>query len=176
MKKVIKKSGEIKKLVKQLAAQIADSNLDLEKIALIGIRSRGVPLAERLAEEIFSKTKHKPDVGVLDINLYRDDMDTKVDQPMLKETIIPFDLSDKDVILVDDVLFTGRTIRSALDALIDLGRPKTVKLAVLIDRGNRELPIQPDFFAEKIDTRKEQRVRVNLKEVDGKDQVSLDNE
>lgn len=171
-KKVLMTAKEIEMALKNLAAQIAEKE-DLEKVALIGIRCRGVPLAERLAEELEKLGAKNVSLGILDITLYRDDLSLVASQPVVKETKLPFGIDDKIIILVDDVLFTGRTIRSALDALIDFGRPQRIKLAVLIDRGNRELPIQADYIGKKISTSLQEMVKVELKEVDGKDEVSL---
>lgn len=171
-KKVLMTAKQIDMALKNLAAQIAEKE-DLEKIALIGIRCRGVPLAERLAKELEKLGAKNLSLGILDITLYRDDLSLVASQPIVKETKLPFGIDDKVLILVDDVLFTGRTVRSALDALIDFGRPQGVRLAVLIDRGNRELPIQADYTGKKISTNLKEMVKVELKEVDGRDEVSL---
>ena len=145
-------------------------------IAVIGIRSRGEILAQRLANRLEKKLGKNIPCGTLDITLYRDDLnDTQADaQPMVRSTEIPFDISEKIIFLVDDVLHTGRSIRAAMDALIALGRPKAIRLAVLIDRGNRELPIQPDYKARSVDISEDKSVEVNLVETDGKDQVIID--
>jgi len=174
MKKILFKSTDISRLIKKLAGNIADAHEKSDELVLIGIHSRGVPLAKRISEKIKSIKKVKIELGMLDINLYRDDVHSLNAQPIVRETVVPFDLNDKEVVLVDDVLFTGRTVRAALDALSDVGRPKFVKLAVLIDRGGRELPIQPDFTGEKIQAHKSQNINVSLKEIDGKDQVVLE--
>lgn len=174
MKKTIRKAADIKNLVKKLTRQIMSFRKDPENLVLIGIRSRGVPLSERIAAELEKVSKRKIDLGVLDINLYRDDVHEINSQPIVRETVIPFDLNDREVVLVDDVLFSGRTIRAALDALADFGRPKSIKLAVLVDRGNRELPIQPDFTGEKIATSRSQNIDVNLEEVDGNDRIVIE--
>ncbi len=171
-KKVLMTAKEIGKTLNTLAREIAQKE-DLKKITLVGIRSRGVPLAEHLAKELEKLGAKKVPLGILDITLYRDDLSLVANQPIVKETKLPFAIDDKVVIFVDDVLFTGRTIRSALDALIDFGRPQGIKLAVLIDRGNRELPIQADYTGKKISTSLKQMVKVELKEIDGKDEVSL---
>lgn len=145
-----------------------------EGLVLLGIRSRGLPLAERLGA-LLEKTLQKPvPVGALDITLYRDDLTEKVGTPLVRPTEIPFPLKDRTVVLVDDVLYTGRTIRAALDALLDFGRPKAVRLAVLVDRGGRELPIQADFVGLKVDVGPGQRVSVHVKELDGEDAVLLE--
>lgn len=137
-----------------------------EGIALVGIRSRGVPLADLLAKKI-EKVQGKPiNVGSLDINLYRDDLSEVSEQPVVRPTELPFSITGKGIILVDDVLYTGRTIRAAMDALIDFGRPKFIKLAVLIDRGWREFPIQPDFVGKAIKTSQNQNIKVMVKPID----------
>jgi pyrimidine operon attenuation protein/uracil phosphoribosyltransferase len=174
MKKTIATSAGIKKLIKNIAKHILVELTNTKSLVLIGIHSRGVPLAMRIAAELQKKTKTTMNLGKLDINLYIDDVHALASQPMVRETEIPFDLNNREVILVDDVLFSGRTIRAALDALIDFGRPKSVKLAVLIDRGNRELPIHPDFVGEKVITTRNQNIKVMLKEVDGNDRVVLE--
>jgi len=171
-KKVLMTSKGISKTLATLAQEIVKKE-NLEEIALIGIRCRGVPLAERLAKELGKLGGENVPLGILDITLYRDDLSLIASQPIVKETKLPFGIDDKVLILVDDVLFTGRTVRSALDALIDFGRPQGIRLAVLIDRGNRELPIQADYIGKKISTSFNEMVKVELKEVDGKDEVSL---
>jgi len=171
-KKILMTAKEISKTLATLAQEIAKKE-NLGKIALIGIHCRGVPLAQRLAKELEKLGAKNIPLGILDITLYRDDLSLVASQPIVKETKLPFGIDDKVLVLVDDVLFTGRTIRSALDALIDFGRPQGIKLAVLIDRGNRELPIQADYIGKKISTNLQEMVKVELKEVDGKDEVSL---
>ena len=141
--------------------------------AIIGIHTRGAYLAKRIADAIKSRTGKEVVMGTLDITLYRDDLDTKPRQPVLKGTSILFDIEDKEVLLVDDVLFTGRTIRAALDALADLGRPSRVRLVTLVDRGNRELPICPDYTGLTIHAESDEFVKVQLKEVDGVDRVLI---
>lgn len=142
-------------------------------VAIVGIQSRGVPLAARLAERLQTSTRKKIDMGSLDITLYRDDLSTVGTRPVLKATRIPFSIDGRTVVLVDDVLFTGRTIRAALDELVDFGRPARIALAVLIDRGHRELPIQADYVGKAIKTSREDRVDVRLSETDGRDEVVL---
>jgi pyrimidine operon attenuation protein/uracil phosphoribosyltransferase len=141
--------------------------------ALIGIQTRGVSLAKRIAERIKSKTGSEPAMGSLDITLYRDDLDENPIRPVVKGTDILFDINGREVLLVDDVLFTGRTIRAALDAIADFGRPARVRLATLVDRGNRELPICPDYTGLTISAESDKRVQVQLKEVDGVDLVFI---
>jgi pyrimidine operon attenuation protein / uracil phosphoribosyltransferase len=174
MKRVIKKAADVKKLIEKLSFDMLAHIRSHEDVVLIGIRSRGVPLARRIALLLEKKLKKNIDIGELDINLYRDDVHEINSQPKVRETVIPFDLSNREVILVDDVLFSGRTIRSALNALTDYGRPKAVRLAVLIDRGNRELPIQPDFVGEKIFADASGKIKVLLKDIDGKDEIIIE--
>jgi pyrimidine operon attenuation protein/uracil phosphoribosyltransferase len=173
VKEKIMDENDIERTLNRLAHEIIERNEGTKNIAIVGIRTRGEFLAKRLAEKISKIEKTQIPVGVLDITFYRDDVRLKLRQPEVKTTEINFTIDDKDIILVDDVLFTGRTIRAALDELIDFGRPKTVQLAVLIDRGNRELPIQPDFVGRKIKTNLNEEIKVNLREVDGEDSVLL---
>jgi pyrimidine operon attenuation protein/uracil phosphoribosyltransferase len=157
----------------RIAHEILEKNKGTKDLCLVGIRNRGVYLANRLAECI-SKIENKGiPVGILDITLYRDDLTLIAAQPVVHKTEIDFDITDKNVVLVDDVLYSGRTIRAALDALIDLGRPKSIQLAVLIDRGHRELPVRPDYVGKNIPTAKNEMVEVRLVEVDGKDEVVI---
>jgi len=157
----------------RMAHEVLEKHKGVEKLALVGIRSRGVPLARRLAGKIQSIEGREVPVGILDINLYRDDLTAIADHPVLRKTEIPFSVDGRKVILVDDVLFTGRTIRAALDALIDLGRPRLIQLCVLVDRGHRELPIRADFVGKNVPTSLDQQIKVCLKESDGRDAVEL---
>ena len=166
-------ASEIDRTLVRLAHEILERTEDLDKLALIGIRRRGVPLAERLAHKIEGLEHRKIPVGVLDINLYRDDLSTVSQQPVLNATDIPFSVTGKDVILVDDVLYTGRTVRAALDALIDFGRPASIQLIVLVDRGHRELPVKADYVGKNLPTQLEESVQVRLQETDGEDEVVL---
>ena len=159
--------------VTRLAHEILERNKGAENLGLIGIRTRGDHLARRLAEKIFEIEKKKVDVGFLDITLYRDDLRHRLNQPVLQGTEIHFDVSGKDIVLVDDVLYTGRTIRAALDELVDLGRPATIQLAVMVDRGHRELPIKADFIGKNIPTAVGEQVKVLMKEVDGEDSIVI---
>lgn len=159
--------------LRRLAGDVA-TRLKGEDLVVLGIRSRGLPLAERLAGLLQAGLGRPVPVGALDITLYRDDLTELVGVPIVRPTEIPFTLKDRTVLLVDDVLFTGRTIRAALDALLDHGRPKTVRLAVLVDRGGRELPIQADFAALTLAVTGDQRVSVKVKELDGEDGVFLE--
>lgn len=163
----------INRSVMRIAHEILEKNKGTENLCLIGIRKRGVYLAHRLADCIKNIEKIDIPVGILDITLYRDDLALGTSQPVVHKTEIDFDISDKTIVLVDDVLYTGRTIRAALDALIDLGRPHSIQLAVLIDRGHRELPIRPDFVGKNIPTAQSEMVEVHLKEADGLDEVVI---
>jgi pyrimidine operon attenuation protein/uracil phosphoribosyltransferase len=142
-------------------------------LALVGIKNRGETLAERIAEKIAGIESKRPAVGALDITLYRDDLGSRAEQPRVRSTEIPFPLKGITVVLVDDVLFTGRTIRAAMDALMDLGRPRVIRLAVLVDRGHRELPIRPDYVGKNLPTSRKESVAVMLREHDGQDRVVI---
>ena len=166
--------GEIRRAVTRIAHEILERNKGADGLALVGIAARGDDLARRLASEITRIEGAKVPVGVLDITFYRDDIGMRAEAPEVHETRIGFDITGKTVVLVDDVLFTGRTIRAAMDALVDFGRPTSVALAVLVDRGHRELPIRADFVGKNIATRKDESVRVALQEVDGEDAVYMD--
>ncbi|MFH1230893.1 MAG: bifunctional pyr operon transcriptional regulator/uracil phosphoribosyltransferase PyrR [Planctomycetota bacterium] len=165
---------DIDNILKNLSDKIISqhsSKLDKNQLVLIGIHRRGVPLGKRIQNLIGKKTNKKLLFGTLDITLYRDDLDTIGHAPVVKNTDIPFDLTDKNIVLVDDVLFTGRTVRAALNELTDFGRPKRIQLAVFIDRGNRELPIAADYIGKKIKTKSNEIIMVRLKETDGVDEV-----
>jgi len=157
----------------RIAHEILEKNKGTEGLCLIGIRNRGVYLAQRLAESIKRIEDVTVAVGILDITLYRDDLSLVAAHPLVRKTEIDFDINDKNLILVDDVLYTGRTVRAAMDALIDLGRPKSIKLAVLIDRGHREVPIRPDYIGKNIPTSNKETVEVRLEECDGIDEVVI---
>jgi len=146
---------------------------DGEDVALVGIKTRGATLARRIAEKIAAIEGAKPSVGALDITLYRDDLSLKAEQPIVHGTEIPFPVKGRIVVLVDDVLFTGRTIRAAMDALMDLGRPRIIRLAVLVDRGHRELPIRPDYVGKNLPTSRREAVAVMLNEHDGAERVVI---
>jgi len=163
----------IDRALTRIAHEILEKTQGTEDLALVGIRTRGVSLARRIAEKIQAIEAVVPPVGALDITLYRDDLGLLVEQPRVKATEIPFSIKGKTVVLVDDVLFTGRTIRAALDALIDLGRPKMIQLAVLVDRGHRELPIRPDYVGKNVPTSRRELVAVRLREHDGEDRVVI---
>jgi pyrimidine operon attenuation protein/uracil phosphoribosyltransferase len=159
----------------RIAHEILERNRGLDEIAFVGIRTRGVPLARRIAKFIQDISGHEVPTGALDITLYRDDlMRTPVGpQPPVRKTEIPFSIDDKRILLVDDVLYTGRTIRAALDALIDFGRPREIQLVVLVDRGHRELPIKADYVGKNLPTSAAQSVQVHLAEIDGRDEVEI---
>jgi pyrimidine operon attenuation protein/uracil phosphoribosyltransferase len=162
----------------RIAHEILERNRGAGELALVGIRTRGVPLARRLARALREINGHEVPTGALDITLYRDDlMRTPVGpQPVIRKTEIPFSIDDRKILLVDDVLYTGRTIRAALDALIDYGRPRAIQLVVLVDRGHRELPIKADYVGKNLPTSLRQSVQVRLQEVDGADEVVIEGE
>jgi len=166
-------ADEMTRALKRLAHEILEKNRGGENCLLVGIQRRGVHLANRLKEYIKETESKKVPSGVLDITLYRDDLTLLHDQPVLHSTAIPVDISNKTVILVDDVIYTGRTTRAALDALMDLGRPSAVQLCVLIDRGHRELPIHPDFVGKSVPTSQDEVVEVRVNELDGVDEVVI---
>jgi pyrimidine operon attenuation protein/uracil phosphoribosyltransferase len=162
----------------RIAHEILERNRGLGELALVGIRTRGVPIARRLARALKEINGDDVPTGALDITLYRDDlMRTPVGpQPVIRKTEIPFSIDDRKILLVDDVLYTGRTIRAALDALIDYGRPRAIQLVVLVDRGHRELPIKPDYVGKNLPTSLKQSVQVRLQEIDGADEVVIEGE
>jgi pyrimidine operon attenuation protein/uracil phosphoribosyltransferase len=164
-------SGEIRRVLTRIAHEILERNKGAGRVALIGIAARGDDLARRLASEIQRIEGTSVPVGSLDITFYRDDIGMRSEAPEVHETRIDFDISDAVVVLVDDVLFTGRTIRAAMDALVDFGRPQAIQLAVLVDRGHRELPIRADYVGKNVPTRKDEEVQVRIAEVDGEDSV-----
>lgn len=166
-------AADMNRVMARMASQIVENNPDLGNVLLVGIRRRGVPLAERLAARIREVEGVQVATGALDITLYRDDLSTVADRPVINKTELPADVTGRTIILVDDVLFTGRTIRAALDELIDFGRPKRVQLAVLVDRGWRELPIQADYIGKYITTTENEIIKVMLPEYDEKEQVLL---
>src|SRR5438128_9871020 len=164
-------SGEIRRAVSRIAHEILERNKGAGRLVLAGIAARGDDLARRLAEEIERIEGVRVRVGIIDITFYRDDIGMRAEAPEVHETRIDFDITGTTVVLVDDVLFTGRTVRSAVDALVDFGRPQAIQLAVLVDRGHRELPIRADFVGKNVPTRKDEEVQVRLTEVDGEDAV-----
>jgi pyrimidine operon attenuation protein/uracil phosphoribosyltransferase len=166
-------ASEIDRTLVRLAHEILERTANLDKLAFIGIRRRGVPLAQRLAKKIEDLEHRKVPVGILDINLYRDDLSTVSHQPVLNATDIQFEVTGKDIILMDDVLYTGRTIRAALDALFDQGRASRVQLLVLIDRGHREIPIEAQFTGRMVQTTSNEIIEVKFQEIDGLEKVLL---
>jgi pyrimidine operon attenuation protein/uracil phosphoribosyltransferase len=173
--KTIMNQEDIRRTLARIAHEIIEHNKVIEQVMLIGMHTRGVPLAKRLAAGIESFAGVKVLVGTLDISLYRDDLSTLNPQPVIKKTDIPDDIDGMAIVLVDDVLFTGRSARAAMDALIDRGRPQLIQLAVLIDRGHREMPIRADYVGKNIPTSRHEDIQVRLKETDGTDEVSITN-
>ena len=157
----------------RITHEIIERNRGTNGVVLLGIKRRGVPLAKRIAENIKKFEGVDVPVGYIDITLYRDDLSLVAPQPLVRKTEIPFDVTDRRLVLVDDVLYTGRTVRAALDALMDLGRPKSIQLAVLVDRGHRELPIRADYVGKNVPTAQRENVQVLLREVDGEDKVLI---
>ena len=164
-------AATVRRAIMRIAHELLERNGGVRELVLIGIKTRGAPLADRIAAAIEQIEGVRPPVGYLDITFYRDDFQHAFDQPVVQRTDILFDVTGKTVILVDDVLYTGRTIRSAMDALTDLGRPRAIQLAVLVDRGHRELPIRADFVGKNIPTAQNELVEVRLKEIDHADSV-----
>ena len=163
----------IKRSLMRIAHEILEKNKGIKNLCLVGIRNRGAHLAKRLADCIAGIEGEGIPVGILDITLYRDDLTLIASQPVVHKTEIGFDIADKNIVLVDDVLYTGRTVRAALDALVDFGRPKSIQLATLIDRGHRELPIRADYVGKNIPTAANETVEVRLAEVDGIDEAVI---
>lgn len=172
-KKQLMSASEIDRTLVRLAHEVLEKTTDLDRLAFIGIKRRGLPLAQRLAAKIESLEKRKIPTGILDINLYRDDLSTVGERPVLQAKQIDFPVTGKDVVLMDDVLYTGRTVRSALDALFDHGRPARVQLLVLIDRGHRELPIEARYIGRMVQTSTNEIIEVKFQEVDGQEKVLL---
>jgi pyrimidine operon attenuation protein/uracil phosphoribosyltransferase len=177
--KVLLDADALARTLSRIAHEIIEANPDLDDVALVGIQTRGVPLAQRLARLIEERTGDAPELGAVDITFYRDDVLARGGeaplhaQPVVRETQLDFPLEGRTVVLVDDVLYTGRTIRAAIDALFDYGRPARVQLAVLVDRGHRELPIRPDYIGKNLPTARTERIQVQLLEVDEVDAVLL---
>ncbi len=172
-KKVIMNSEDIRRTLARIAHEIIERNKVIEHLVLVGMRTRGVPLAKRLAANIKSFEGIEIPVGALDISLYRDDLASLDLQPVVQRTDIPVDINGKSIVLVDDVLYTGRSTRAAMDALIDLGRPRSIQLAVLVDRGHRELPIRADYAGKNIPSSRHEEIQVQLEETDGIDEVAI---
>ena len=172
-KTVLMDADGIRRALVRISHEIVERNKGVENLVIVGIRTRGVPIAERLAATIGKIEGQQPPVGVLDITLHRDDLSMLAYQPIVHPTELPVDITDQTVVLVDDVLYTGRTIRAALDALIDMGRPRAIQLAVLIDRGHRELPIRADFVGKNVPTAAREVVSVQLQGTDGSEKVVI---
>jgi len=171
--KVLLQAEEIRRALSRIAHEIVEHNRGAENVVLVGIQAKGAPLARRLAGSIEDLENAVVPVGRLDITLYRDDLEREHFRPNVRETQIPVDLTEKHVVLVDDVLYTGRTIRAAMDAVMDFGRPRAIQLAVLIDRGHRELPIRADYVGKNVPTSRSEEIELHLLETDGKDEVIL---
>ena len=172
---VVMDADRMSRSLTRIAHEIVERNRGIDDLALVGIRERGVPLARRIAVEINRISNNDVLTGALDITLYRDDLMRQAvgPQPLVRSTDIPFDIDNRVILLVDDVLYTGRTIRAALDALIDFGRPRAIQLVVLIDRGHRELPIKADYVGKNVPTSRRESIQVRLQEVDGHDEVVI---
>jgi pyrimidine operon attenuation protein/uracil phosphoribosyltransferase len=166
-------ASKIKRVVYRMATEILERNRNLRNLVIVGIRTRGIYIGKRIAKLVKEMEKVEIPVGVMDITLYRDDFSEIETQHMVQKTEIQFSVAKKDVLLVDDVLFTGRTIRAAMDSLFDIGRPKTIQLLVLIDRGHRELPIRADYVGKSLPTSRRELVQVHLKEIDNRDEVLI---
>lgn len=174
MSRLLMDRSQVRRALIRIAHEILERNSGAEGLALVGIQPEGVPLAERIAESIERIEGLRPPVGALDTTLYRDDAGRLGTTALVEKTELPFDVEGIDVVLVDDVLYTGRTIRSALDALVDFGRPSSVQLAVLVDRGHRELPIRADYVGKNVPTSRSQKVRVHLSEMGDDDSVTIE--
>ena len=172
-KKIIMTPEDIRRTLARIAHEIIERNKNTDRLILVGVHTRGVPLAKRLAANIEDFEESKIPVGALDISLYRDDRSSLELQPTVRHTHIPTDIADKSVVLVDDVLYTGRSTRAAMDAIIDLGRPQSIQLAVLADRGHRELPIRADYVGKNIPSSRHEEIQVRLIETDGVDEVAI---
>ena len=170
---VVMSADDIRRAIVRVAHEIVEQNRGCQDLILVGMRTRGVPLAQRIAEAIREFEGEAVPVGALDIGLYRDDLPSRGMTVQIAPSDIPMDIGDKRVVLVDDVLYTGRSIRAALDALIDFGRPQRIQLAVLIDRGHRELPIRPDYVGKNVPTMRGDDIQVRLMETDGRDEVAV---
>ena len=171
--RVLMTEAEIRRALARIAHEIVERNKGIEKVVIVGLRTRGVPLARRLANKLCELEGIQPPLGVLDITFYRDDLSSRALQPVVHRSELPVDITDRPIVLVDDVLFTGRSIRAALDALMDFGRPRNIQLAILVDRGHRELPIRPDYVGKNVPTARDEEVRVRLTETDGRDEVVI---
>lgn len=166
-------AAKIKRVIQRMVTEILERNRNLRNLVIVGIRTRGIYIGKRIARLIKEMERVEIPVGVMDITLYRDDFSELETQHMVQKTEIPFPIAKKDVLLVDDVLFTGRTIRAAMDSLFDMGRPKTIQLLVLVDRGHRELPVRADYVGKSLPTSRRELVQVHLKEIDNRDDVLI---
>ncbi len=173
VRRTVLDARDVRRAVRRIGHQLVEGVDDLESLVLVGVRTRGVPLARRLQAVVAAAEGVKPPVGELDITLYRDDVFEGLDLPVVRPTVLPFEVQGRHVVLVDDVLYTGRTTRAALDALMDYGRPRCIRLAVLVDRGHRELPLHADLVGAAVDTARDETIDVRLAEIDGEDQVLL---
>jgi pyrimidine operon attenuation protein / uracil phosphoribosyltransferase len=177
--KVLMDADALRRTLSRIAHEIIEANPDLTRVALVGIQTRGVPLAQRLRRLVEERAGHEPAFGAVDITFYRDDVQVRGGgaprhpQPVVRSTALDFELEGKTVVLVDDVLYTGRTIRAAIEALFDYGRPERIQLAVLVDRGHRQLPIRPDYVGKNLPTALSERVNVRVEEIDGTDEVAI---
>jgi pyrimidine operon attenuation protein/uracil phosphoribosyltransferase len=173
---VLMDEAQVGRALTRIAHEIVERNRDASELALVGVRTRGVPLARRIGRSVSEIAGEAVPAGALDITLYRDDLMRQPvgPQPVVRSTDIPFSIDDRRILLVDDVLYTGRTVRAALDALIDFGRPRAIQLIVLVDRGHRELPIKADYVGKNVPTSLRQSVQVRLMEIDGRDEVSIE--
>ena len=171
--RILMTEAEIRRALARIAHEIVERNKGVDRLVLVGLRTRGVPLAQRLAAKLEELEGSAPPLGVLDITFYRDDLDRRGLQPVVHRSELPVDVTDRPIVLVDDVLFTGRSIRAALDALMDFGRPRSIQLAILVDRGHRELPIRPDYVGKNVPTARDEDVRVRLADIDGRDEVVI---
>lgn len=172
--RIVLDEAAVRRALTRIAHEILERNQGVEHLALVGIHTRGVPLSRRLADKIHEVEGVRPPRGDIDITLYRDDVGRTRTQPEVHGTSIPFEVDARRIVLADDVLYTGRTVRAAMDALVDFGRPRTIQLAVLIDRGHRELPIRPDYVGKNVPTSHDERVSVRLAEQDGRDEVVIE--
>ena len=173
IKAVIMDKPAMDRAVVRITHEILERNNGLDGIAIVGIRRRGFPIAEQICGNMQRIEGNRPPLGALDITMYRDDLTKLYDQPVTQKTDIPFDVTDKKIVLVDDVIYTGRTVRAAIEAIFALGRPAQIQLAVLIDRGHRELPIRPDFVGKNVPTSHYEKVNVNVEGIDGETSVTL---
>ncbi len=173
-KAIIMNKDEMRRAVTRISHEIVEANGGIAGVVLVGIHKRGVPLARRMQEQIERIEGEAPPLGALDITLYRDDVHKVAPQPLVHSTEIPVEIENSVVVLIDDVLFTGRTIRAAMDAVIDFGRPRAIQLAVLVDRGHRELPIRADFVGKNVPTSRREVVKVYLEETDGEEKVTIE--